>query len=189
MKYNKGDRFIVEIKEVIESDNGRLYRSNFKTLTFDDNGLDKLEKLDVIKDKMVRKCVADDYRDEAFKIGHNNGLNDAWELARKVFSLNRTERKKAFGCEEIRTVVDCFNVKEALNMLEAYEKAQTEIKVGDVVTIIGKPVVVTRVSEDKTKVDGFGIGGFAMTYKYDDCKKTGKHIDIQSVLQQIGGVE
>ena len=193
MKYNKGDRFIVEIKEVIESDNGRLYRSNFKTLTFDDNGLDKLEKLDVIKDKMVRKCVADDYRDEAFKIGHNNGLNDAWELSRKVFSLNRTERKKAFGCEEIRTVVDCFNVKEALNMLEAYEKAQTEIKVGDVVEQTGtenRYLIITE--ENDSSVYDFGVidlDAMKVDRISNDTryfKKTGKHIDIQPILEQIG---
>ena len=126
---------------------------------------------------------------------YNKGLNDAWELAKKIAmeksngGFDSYEIVKIFGFNDMDAIFMSYTPQEALAKLEAYEKEQAEIKVGDVVTIIDKPVVVTRVSEDKTKVDGFGIGGFAMTYKYDDCKKTGKHIDVQSVLQQIGGVE
>ena len=44
-KYKVGDKFVCEIKEVIKCERGTLYRSNFSTLVFDDNGLDNLIKL------------------------------------------------------------------------------------------------------------------------------------------------
>lgn len=44
-KYKKGQKFIIEIKEVIESNKGTLYRTNFSTLVFDDYGLDSLEQI------------------------------------------------------------------------------------------------------------------------------------------------
>ena len=134
--------------------------------------------------------------DKVVAEAYNKGLNDAWELAKKIVldvskgGIAERDMRSMFGEKwTVSDILKNYTPQEALAKLEAYEKEQAEIKVGDVVTIIGKPVVVTRVSEDKTKVDGFGIGGFAMTYKYDDCKKTGKHIDIQSVLKQIGDVE
>lgn len=106
---------------------------------------------------------------------------DADELLNRInLNYNNHQNITASAMKDIiNTTPTAYNV----------DKVVEEIKVGDVVTIIGKPVVVIWVSEDKTKVYAFGIGGFAMSYKYDECKKTGKHIDIQSVLQQIGGVE
>lgn len=137
--------------------------------------MSELEKLEnEIKKGLLEYAI----KEEAY----NKGLNDTWELISKVFSLNRTERKKAFGCEEIRTVVDCFNVKEALAKLEAYEKEQAEIKVGDVVEVNGCKFLVTTVANDHINlIDSNGI----TTWTTSTCKKTGKHIDIQKILEQI----
>ena len=47
MSYSVGDKFVIEIKEVFMSqDNAdKLYRVNdFKSLVFDESGLDKLER-------------------------------------------------------------------------------------------------------------------------------------------------
>lgn len=42
---NKGDKFIIEIGEVIEADAGKLYKiKNFNSLVFDDHELNKLER-------------------------------------------------------------------------------------------------------------------------------------------------
>jgi hypothetical protein len=141
--------------------------------------MSELEKLEnEIKKELLEYAI----KEEAY----NKGLNDAWELISKVFSLNRTERKKAFGCEEIRTVVDCFDVKEVLNMLEAYEKEQAEIKVGDVVVGISDDTkgVVAKVNEDTIYI--LFRDGSAGEHKKEKNKKTGKHIDISKILEQIG---
>lgn len=44
-KFKKGDQFKITINEVIESNNGTLYRADFSTLVFDDYGLENLEKI------------------------------------------------------------------------------------------------------------------------------------------------
>lgn len=130
-------------------------------------------------------------KDNYYEAGYNKGLNDAWELIRKVFSLNRTERKKAFGCEEIRTVVDCFNVKEVLNMLEAYEEEQAQIKVGDVVEYMDSGKKFLVITEETRGYYDFGVIDLDIMElgriynKPKLFKKTGKHIDIQNILKQI----
>ena len=76
---------------------------------------------------------------------------------------------------------------EAMAKLEAYEKEQNEIKVGDVViSDAGHKALV--VGFDKGNKDGIfvmrndGVTGLRVKQSYT---KTGKHIDIQSVLEQI----
>ena len=54
MGYKVGDKFIIEIKEVLSSDKGTLYRSNFSTLVFDDYGLDKLQKYNEAKQESIK---------------------------------------------------------------------------------------------------------------------------------------
>ena len=46
-KYKVGDKFVIEIEEVLETETrrGTLYRTGFSTLVFDDYGLDCLKKL------------------------------------------------------------------------------------------------------------------------------------------------
>ena len=45
MKYNIGDKFVIEIENIALSHGEPLYRiKGFNTLVFDDNGLDRLEK-------------------------------------------------------------------------------------------------------------------------------------------------
>lgn len=47
MKYNIGDKFVIEIENIALSHGEPLYRiKGFNTLVFDDNGLDKLKKVD-----------------------------------------------------------------------------------------------------------------------------------------------
>jgi hypothetical protein len=118
---------------------------------------------------------------------YTDGLNDAWELIKKIFSFNRTERKKAFGCEEIRTVVDCFTIKEAFNMLEAYEEEKAAINVGDVVKGIGVNVegVIVKIKEPYCYI--LFCDGSAGRHEKSDFVKTGKHIEIQKILEQIAG--
>ena len=46
MKYNIGDKFVIEIENIALSHGEPLYRiKGFNTLVFDDNGLDRLEKV------------------------------------------------------------------------------------------------------------------------------------------------
>ena len=175
-KYHKGDKFIVEIKEVINSDNGTLYRSDFKTLTFDDNGLDKLQK----------------YEEEQipYSEAYNKGLNDAWELAKKLWHNDARTNDDIYGIEYFIDIANEYTPQEALAKFEAYEKEQEKVRqkimVGDIVALEDgiKGVVMDEDGVDNVAI--FTENGCIeawMNKKY--ITKTGKHIDIQSLLEQI----
>ena len=118
---------------------------------------------------------------------YTDGLNDAWELIRKLFKMSGSEVKEVFGHVILGVLVNDLTPQEALAKLEAYEKEKNEIKVGDVVEDIhtGKLYVVTMLSGNICYV--LFSDGSAGTVSRNELKKTNKHIDITSVLEQIRG--
>lgn len=216
--YQVGDKFVIEIEEVYNntfSEKTALHRiKGFNSLVFDKNGLDKLERLD---GDYVNENFGE-LQDEAYKEGekaairaemvsevltakYEQGLNDAWELARRIALLNGdnifsdNELKTIFGTTEYDEVLK-IPVEDALTKLEAYEKEHAEIKVGDVVKHERDEVevLVTCVHSDNT-FDGIKIttddelGKLGGTYSGRLIKsfhKTGKHIDISAILAEIG---
>lgn len=178
-KYHKGDKFIVEIKEVINSDNGTLYRSDFKTLTFDDNGLDKLQKYE-------QPTISEDTLEMERMKALNEGRNEVWELANKIQGLDCNIREKIYGIYKMPVIFEKFTPQEALAKLEAYEKEQNEMKVGDVVTVCGEKGIVVGYLCGLEKYEVW-MDGYERPQRIckNEIKKTGKHIDIQSILEQI----
>jgi len=118
-----------------------------------------------------------------------DGLNDAWELAKKIYD---SPYDGGFENEEIEEMFDCtfskvthkFTAEEAIAKIEAYEK-EKEIKVGDVVKGLSCDGIVTRLSDDDTFYVMWKDGSSGR-HDINDLKKTGKHIDIESLLRQIG---
>lgn len=199
-KYHKGDKFIVEIKEVMNSVNGTLYRSEFSTLTFDDYGLDKLEQISATKSEETPTLPNDEKHEiitEAYEYAeaYNKGLNDAWELAKKIVSnpgeggFSVKELINIFETSLMKNVFNEYSAQEAIEIIEAYEKEQAEIKVGDVVENIntGEAIVLEMRKDGLLNIITLTNGEVRIGWHQDVFKKTGKHIDIQSVLQQIGG--
>jgi len=124
---------------------------------------------------------------------YSDGLNDAWELAKKVLlskdkgGLTTNEIADIFYTTYPTDVFEKYSYEEALAKIEAYEK-EKEIKVGDVVEIFhngGKGVVVRILAEDGLNIV-LENGLFYADCSRGDCVKTGKHIDIESLLRQIG---
>lgn len=138
---------------------------------------------------------------EEVKLYHyNKGLEDAWELAKKV-ALDKTDYTDGYTSTELKTIFNKislqgvfreYSVQEALAKLEAYEKEQAEIKVGDVVCIEDSPFeedndvygVVTGIYNDN-HYEILVNNGDGISRSKGVLRKTGKHIDIQSVLEQI----
>jgi cobalamin biosynthesis Co2+ chelatase CbiK len=122
---------------------------------------------------------------EAHKKAYEQGQNDAWELARTIFTFNTNKMEKVFGFVEKRSVFDDLTPQEALAKLKAYE--YSKIEVGDIVLIYGEEAVVTRVVDGHANIlFGDGVTN-NMPVKELVGDKTGKHIDIKSFLEQIGG--
>lgn len=125
---------------------------------------------------------------------YEDGLNDAWELASKI---TKAKEDGGFSSAEMRGIFEStspayvmhrYSYQEALAKLKAYEETQ-EIKVGDVVQICGlnKTYVVTAIDTDRGEKYYCGIGEKGTWFFQRDVVKTGKHIDIESLLGQIRG--
>lgn len=181
-KYKVGDKFIVEIEEIYKGDlvkhedHLHLHRiKGFNSLVLDEYGLDKLEKVESSANIAFLQAKA-----------YNKGMNDAWELARKIFAMTSNEFDDVFG-DVFREDVFCnYTPQEALAKLKTYEE-QSKIEVGDVVTDTdGWEYVVINIYKDR---DSCRYNGVTSCGKWTGCSeptKTGKHIDIKSILEQIG---
>ena len=121
---------------------------------------------------------------------YSKGLEDAWEFVRKtntaVHPREAFRLLDFFDVANYRDIYVEYTPQEALAKLEIYEKSK-EINVGDVVESIntGRLGVITRVDKDAKYV--MFADGMAGAFAHDDIRKTGKHIDINCVLEQIKG--
>lgn len=118
---------------------------------------------------------------------YNKGLNDAWELARKLYDNKCDELGKIFGIwDSFYEIIRNCTPQEALAKLKSYE--DSKIEVGDVVLIYGEEAVVTRVVDEHANIlFGDGVTN-NMPVKDLVGDKTGKHIEITSLLEQISEV-
>ena len=120
------------------------------------------------------------------------GQNEAWELARKLSRMEIDDKiQEAFNLEYsfALTVIEQITYPEAAAKVEAWEKAKEEIKVGDVFQDDdGNNAIVTSIKGNTIYYmwdDGDTRSGFAEDVK-KHFTKTGRHIDIDSFLKQIG---
>lgn len=120
-----------------------------------------------------------------------DGLNDAWELANKLvqnkMNILGDELGKIFdGHMFLEDIFDNFTPQEALSKLKAYEEAQ--IEVGDVVKLDGTcyTYVVTVIQEESDGTYYCGLSKNGKWFAQNNVTKTGKHLDIKSILESIG---
>ncbi len=129
------------------------------------------------------------FADEIVKT-YELGLNDAWNFAKNLIKTDHRQRNEIFGldnsCNGIRDVYERFTPQEALAKIEAYEKEKAEIKVGDVVTrnANGFNGIVTSIKNGDANV--MYDDGSTTVWSAKNLTKTGKHIDIEGLLRQIG---
>ena len=130
---------------------------------------------------------------------YNQGLNDAWELARKVSHMCLDDMNKCFDLEDLDKygadimLYEHYTPQEALAKIEAYEKSQ-QIQVGDVVKVrtgagsehIG---VVTQITANQNCACIVYADGSTEMNTANNMTKTNKHLDIEHLLEQIRGNE
>lgn len=120
-----------------------------------------------------------------------DGQNEAWELARKIVDdvwnggYSAEELEQIFGYAISQPCIVENTYSEAAAKVAEWEKAKEEIKVGDVVSREGLYGVVKSVSDDW--LNGITASGISFQWLKRKCTKTGRHIDIDSFLKQIGG--
>ena len=122
------------------------------------------------------------------------GQNEAWELARKIIINNGYsvhDLYEIFDNHDSYHALENYTYQEAAAKVEEWEKAKEEIKDGDILEGIydsNLKCIVTNLYTDNIAYLMFddGTAGF---HELDNFKKTGRHIDIDNFLKQIGGVE
>ena len=167
MKYKVGDKFLVEITEI--NDSCYPYTlSDIGAITTEEN-LDKLRRPDDMT------------------------VEEAWEIAGKIA---RPACYGGYTCEELggifgtTGICDIFEKntpQQTKAKIEAWE-AEKEIKVGDVVRAEDSTKAVVMDARDKC-IEVLTENGCAEEWYKSKVTKTGRHIDIQGVLEQIGGAE
>lgn len=165
--YKKGDRFVIELDDQV----GNLWKIKwFNALVFDDFGLDKLSQLVQGVDLF----------------SYNKGAEDAWKLMQEIQFGDFTQKQLTdiFGDCITVAILKEHTYDEAATKVAEWEK-RNEIHAGDVVTSKNSKHagVVTRVGD--TFLYGILADSTPFNWIMEDCTKTGRHIDIESVFAQI----
>lgn len=162
MSYKVGDKVLIE---------GKINKIEY--------GLDFLVHVDVDGKNIIIE------EDKVTSKTYEDGLADAWELARKVNAMSEDEFDKCFNFDWQCTTD--FTYQEILAMVEAYEESKA-IKVGDVVYANGvQGVVIDIISDDDCYI--YDENGCIEVVKFEKINKTGRTVDIEHLLEQIRGNE
>lgn len=207
-KYKAGDKFIIEIEDVLTVESGNYKTKDteyvMKTMnytTLDGNDLDYLDRYDArnVWNAGYKTGYDKGYQDgsEVWKekeidnafnandAGYEQGMTDAWECARKIrCSLSEEERVAMFGTVLSKGVFEKYTASEAIEKLREYEAKKDEIKVGDEV-IDGNEIlfVVTEVHMETATV--MNCVGHSYQLWKSGLKKTGRHFPIEDILEQM----
>ena len=171
-----------KIKKLME-ENIRLIAENTKLKAKDD----------------VLKTSCDDYEEKVNDMcdtARAEGQDEAWELARKIIlppskgGMSSDDYIAIFGsCISEAYVMKNYTYTEAAAKVAEWENEKDEIKVGDVFQDDdGNNAIVTSIKGNTIYYmwdDGDTRSGFAEDVK-KHFTKTGRHIDIDSFLKQIG---
>ena len=212
-KYKVGDKIVLTVSDVNEKAYYSYYVFNNNDLILWEPSTDKYaEPLSTYTEPLeakIRRQAAEITRllaenkelKEDFEkskrvnlnMGRVAGQNEAWELARKIFDMETNDIEDIFIKEDawnLGTVLNNYTYQEAAAKVAEWEKIK-EIKVGDILEDRdeGNKVIVTSL---KGRVicllwDDGRIGTTYVELAKGIFRNTGRHIDIDSFLKQIGG--
>ena len=210
-KYKVGDKIVLTVSDVNEKAYYSYYVFNNNDLILWEPSTDKYaEPLSTYTEPLeakIKRQTAEITRllreNEKLKAENGNviweieqafarGCNEAWELTRKIFDMETNDIEDIFITEDawnLGTVLNNYTYQEAAEKVSQWEKAKEEIKVGDILENMAfskVKCVVTNLYPDNMAYSIFGDGTAGM-HELNKFKKTGRHIDIDSFLKQIGG--
>ena len=202
-KYKVGDKVVYEVKEIIR-DGAYLFPS-WKEIEPLPTYTEPLEAKIRRQASEITRLLAENKKLKAengnviweIEQAFDRGCNAAWELARKITVVPKDGGYGGSKLIEIfntALIDEIFNLtySEAAAKVAEWEKAKEEIKVGDVyMSRVGNYFVIYDIDHEKgiAKILWSDLSNSAR--ELDDIKeyyiKTGRHIDIDSFLKQIGG--
>ena len=140
--------------------------------------------------------LTSDYINEHFSdlqdTAYQRGLNDAWEAARKIIRMSNEDTLDLFPdcyasvCTTVQVILK-YDASEAIAKLKAYEKKQSDkIEVGDEVIYNGTTkCIVVRPEDDERYASLIDSDGTHYSADHRECKKTGRHFDIDKILEAM----
>lgn len=185
-------KYVIEIKpEYEDSFKGvMILGAKDSNLFVDTLAVDELEELnsDYINEHYG------DLQDTAYQ----RGLDAAWEAARKIAGMWETIDNEGLleifgltakiGESTIGTLFNKQAASEAIAKLKAYEekqKAEDEIKVGDEVIYNEHRFIVFATETEEHYASLFDVNGRHASASQSQCKKTGRHFDIDKILEEM----
>lgn len=196
-------KYIIEIEDTPFE--GLYKAKGFNTLVFNEEGLKKLK---AASEEFAQHNSAgyalglkegEQSLTESLLKSYNDGLNYAWELAKKIVLPTRTQHdafiygklKKIFGIGDYERILSKFSIFEVITKIKAYEenqkKAEAEIRVGDEVDDGVGLAVIIGIRDDGTYD---GIANCGHVYITNVHKKTGRHFpEIEEIIRQINADE
>ena len=214
MRFNKGDKVVIEINGVLPDDDGNPVYSTGngyfgEVIPLEESAEPLLAYTEPLNDKIKRqeeeiirllKENAELKRDlEYYHTGTDTcdiesaraaGQQEAWKLALKLRYMDYEDKVECFGLgydgkEKWIEIMEKYTYAEAAAKVAEWKKAKEEICVGDVVECEGSYGVVVGVGECYIK--GFTSDWTPFQWMKQSCTKTGRHIDVDAWLAQIGG--
>ena len=121
---------------------------------------------------------------EATTLEYQQGLDDAWECARKLVTNWYADADDVFEDKSFVEFLNAYTASEAIAKLKAYEDKQSDrIEVGDeVIAPCGKAIVTTFKNDLVFYL--YSVGNYGCT-EPENLTKTGRHFDIQSILEAM----
>lgn len=124
---------------------------------------------------------------EAMQNAYMQGLNDAWETAKKIHFMFGKDIAKIFGKPSEHSVYSELSASEAIEKIKALEEKKAvddKVKVGDEVESGDTRYIVVRVDNDT--FEGIGACGADMGLLLNNFHKTGRHFEqIAEVLERM----
>ena len=209
-------KYVIEIEEkplcVFDKDTQtffpRLWRvKGFNSLVFDKEGLSRLEELNSdyinehfsdLQDTAYQKGLEEGKKAtwglvaDASSAEYQRGLDDAWEAAKKIelddgIDMNTLCTIFGYGCSD--SIIRNYSASEAIEKLKAYEekqKADDDIKAGDIVYLSGDKYIVSYINDDGcADLIHIWSGSTCARVSPDCLTRTGKHYDIDKILEAM----
>ena len=139
-------------------------------------------------------CKNDEFLKETAEQARAEGQEKAWELAKKCMLMTDRKREAIFGSghNALYGVLTYFDYKHAAAKVAEWERKNEEICVGDIYSYCGVGnFVICDIDREKDIVkilwDDLSVGTETLNEIKNDYKKTGRHIDVASMLAYIGG--
>jgi hypothetical protein len=132
--------------------------------------------------------------EEGRKVGIKDGMCDAWEAARKIFvdtahgGVTLGALQEIFGTKVYTCIMQDNTAQEAIDKIKAYENKQKDrIEVGDEVRHKNHNTTWTAVvvKREEDVIYLMGHTGAVADYQLSGFEKTGRHFDIQSILEAM----